>query len=457
MDYSSVIGGFGRGDLCDALPEKRLIHGTVQVNAAYFCSGRRSAVYCVLDFMDFDSPSIEMLKAAACAASGTPPENVHILTTHNHSADALPNLDMRRIAPVLEKAVRDAVADAVPLVMNFAAVNVEEQLNYRRRIVFDEISPDFDTTIFYGPSPENGYDAGTSLEMQLSAFMKDGTCTYSGIPGNVPEDRERSLPPGDNRLAVWKFTDMSGKVRGWFCRYAAHAICCNCQGYYSGDYPAFLRAALEENGGGIAIFFNGPCGDVAPGLPDKVSGYELKLGKRLAEIAVSALESSVPEQLTEMQDHMETIPVAIRGDFPIENEKHPRDGSDMDIVERRRAGERRNLIDTRDFLMDKMRNADGSPEVYARIGLLRLNNVLLLSLPGETFWTTGEKILEKAALDKGLELVTATEHDRTLMYIVPPEECGRGGYENCCRMVDESFEPGMVRAAVALVEKERAL
>ena len=98
-----------------------------------------------------------------------------------------------------------------------------------------------------------------------------------------------------------------------------------------------------------------------------------------------------------------------------------------------------------------MNAPDGPGE--ARIGLLRLNDTLLLSLPGETFWASGEKILRKCRLDADETLVTATEHDRTLMYIVPPEECALGGFENTCRLVDEAFEPRLVDAALSLISQ----
>ena len=447
-DNNIVIGGFGRGDLSAALPEARRIDGGVSVNAAFFRSADgRQALYCILDFMDFDQPSVERMRHAAMEVSNISAEHVHILTTHNHSAGELPHIKLDKAADAVKTAVRQAIADAEPLCVSFACIVIDDQLNYRRRIPFEVLPGGIMTTIFYGPSPENGFAAGPSLKMQLEVLENNGVSRYDGIP-DKDDGNGVHMPPGDPTLAAWRFTGLNGNVKGWFCRFAAHAICCNRIDHYSGDYPAFLRNALEREGG-LALFFNGPCGDIAPGLPDKRSGYELILGEKLAQLASKALADSKPEPLRIMRDFMTKVPVAVREDFPNGRQFV----SSLDgIAGKRQESERRNLESNRAFLESKMATLTGDAPGDAAIGLLQLNSVLILALPGESFWTTGESIRNRCNLPDRFTLVTVTEHERTLMYIVPPDECDKGGYENTCRLVSRDFEPRLQNAALHLVE-----
>ena len=451
--YNDIVkGGFGRGDLSSALPEERRIDGGVSVNAAWFCAADgRQALYCILDFMDFDQPSIERMRFAAMEVSNVPAEHVHILTTHNHSASELPHIKLDKAAEAVKTAVRQALDDAEQLYMSFACIDIDEQLNYRRRIPFDAVQNGMMTTIFYGPSPENSFAAGPSLKMQLEALEKNGVSRYAGIP-DKDDGNGVTMPPGDPMLAAWRFTGLNGNVKGYFCRFAAHAICCNRSDHYSGDYPAYLRNALERDGG-IALFFNGPCGDIAPGLPDKRSGYESLLGEKLAKLASEALANSQPHPLRIMRDFMTKVPVSVREDFP---DGGPFKSALTGFAKIREESERNNLESNRAFLESKMATLTGNPPGDAAIGLLQLNSVLILALPGESFWTTGESIRKRCVLPDGFTLVTATEHERTLMYIVPPEECDKGGYENTCRLVSRDFEPRLQDAALALIETATA-
>lgn len=452
METPAILGGFGRADLADCLPERRPVDGPVQANVVCFRSpDGGQALYCVLDFMDFDFAAVETLKAAAMSVSGIDAGNVHILTTHNHGAGALPELEIARLVPALTQAVRQALSGMEPLFMAFAEIRVPEQLNYHRRIRLKEFEDRRSTTIYWGPSPENGYGAEASLALQMEVLRRDGACSFGGSNEANPDENGRRMPPADPCLAVWRFTNSAGAVKGWFCRFAAHAICCNHPGHYSGDFPAYVRSTLEEAVGGQAIFFNGPCGEIAPGLPDKHSHYEVKLGRRLAQLALEALEDKPVLPLTQMVDRSAGVPVSIRKDFPGRREPEPIPPFLPELEQKRIEGERQLLLSRKGFLESKMETPDGPGE--ARIGLLRLNNTLLLSLPGETFWASGEKILRKCRLNAGESLVTATEHDRTLMYIVPLEECSLGGFENTCRLVDDAFEPRLVEAALSLVAR----
>ncbi len=455
MDRGALDGGFAAVDLAAALPEARRIDEAVELRCAYFSGGVDACLWLVLDFMDFDQPTVMAVRAAAAAALALPVGQVHLLTTHNHGADEVDRLKLDVLCDCAAAAARQAAAAAEPLFMRFAKISVPEQWNYRRRIAFPEVDVHAMTTVFYGPAPDNGYDAEPFLAFQRRMLLEQGAVAYAGRDeASGRAARARRFAPGDPELAVWRFENRSGAPLGWFCRFAAHAVCCNRADHYSSDYPFYVRRELERlGGGGTALFFNGPCGDIAPGMTDKHAGYERKLGLQLAATAWRALAAVPARPLTLVRDRMAELPILRRPDFPAATEDampFPPEFRQEEPAAARRRGERLALLRNREFLEAKCRTTGERTPGAVRLGLLQLNDTLLLGLPGETFWTTAGKIVAAAGWPPE-KLVTATEHDRTVMYIVPPEEYHTGGYETTCCLTDAAFEPALVAAAAALI------
>ena len=87
--------------------------------------------------------------------------------------------------------------------------------------------------------------------------------------------------------------------------------------------------------------------------------------------------------------------------------------------------------------------------------MLKLNDLLLVGFPGETFYETGEAV-RRAFPQK--EIITATEHDRTVMYMPPRDQLWQGGYETVCRVTDEGaaekLEAETITAVKRFLEKE---
>jgi len=88
------------------------------------------------------------------------------------------------------------------------------------------------------------------------------------------------------------------------------------------DYPAALYRRLEEQRGGMAVFINGAVGGMQSPLGAKFDGIEDNsfekadhIGKRVAEIAASALEQAKPVRITsyEFSEKMVKIPVTNQG------------------------------------------------------------------------------------------------------------------------------------------------
>ena len=446
-----VIGGFYKENLKDAFMDKRPIDEPVEARCAYFSDGKVETIWCVLDFMDFDVKTVQEIISAIQKETAIPTRHIHVLTTHNHSASELPYLKTNAIAFNAARASSEARANAEPLFMRFAKCNSSRRLNYRRRIAFPIAGMEAQTTVFWGPNEKNDYAANQFLEYQASVLKNDFRQIYNGSSKDSANATTMEFfPPGDPLIAVWRFEDQIGNVKGWFCRYAAHAICCNRHDHYSSDFPFYFRHTLEKAKGGTALFFNGPCGDIAPGIESKNSGHERTIGEQLGKDALRIIENADREPLNILIDVEKKLPVVARDDFQAQGPVQI--SGNEELQEIRKKAECNNLFEHRDFLMAKM--ASPKKENTARLGGLRLNNTILLALPGETFWSTGEKIISKG--NNKLQVITVTEHDRTLMYIVPQDECNRGGYENCCRLTAPNFEEKLLSTGVALLHELQA-
>ena len=54
---------------------------------------------------------------------------------------------------------------------------------------------------------------------------------------------------------------------------------------------------MEEKFGGVSLYFNGPCADLAPGILKKDDGTSKIIGGHIADVAIKALEKKDFEKL----------------------------------------------------------------------------------------------------------------------------------------------------------------
>ena len=79
-----VTCGFGSRDLEGIFLEERPIRERCEARAFYVATEESSAVWLVLDFMDFDLAIVRKMKDALMAATGVQADHAHVVTTHNH-------------------------------------------------------------------------------------------------------------------------------------------------------------------------------------------------------------------------------------------------------------------------------------------------------------------------------------------------------------------------------------
>ena len=442
--------GFAKRDLAPALPAERDFAPERVEAVAMFVGapdGTPESIWLTLDFMDFDLQMVNSVKAGVEAATGIPQARVHILTTHNHGADV--KLDFPALVALAGEAADDARKAARPALARGAQIAMPDGINYRRRLFI----PEFDSTwtCFGGPDMGEHQSAAGFVENAIAEFQK-GTLVHIGWkPSNRPAP---AFQPGDPHFFLMEFQDAeTGTPIGTIARFAMHAVMRSNPAYYSSDYPWHIRRELETRFGGTAIFFNGPCGDLAPCFPwpDKTTGLERKYAHDLADAGLDALAPLAFQPLeARSASHSVSLPVrpevlADRVDLPAE--MPPAD----DLPRRKKWLERERLTTTLCFLQWKYRNGVSDLRGFIDIDLggLRLNQWLLLAFPGETFWATGEAVRQAC----GETVVTLTEHGRTAMYLAPGEEFRDGGYESICSVTAPPAEEILREHATAFARE----
>jgi hypothetical protein len=426
------------------LPEDKPVKEDIQLRSIYFRKKSFECCWLYFDLMDIAGSVIKYLIENISEKCAVKKEHIHILSTHNHGGGDTGNFNIDSLTEQAVNSVLKAKQDAKVAYVSYGEMIVDEQLNYVRRFYSDELKGN--TTFFWGPCKDNDFNCFPYLSNNINE-LKQGRASYSGtykIPGLT---RNVKLPAGDQRLQILFFEEGNGKPIGSICRFAAHAVCCNSPEYYSSDYPYYVRKTLEEELGGISLFMNGPCGEIAPGILNKHSGGEKKLGQILGKKAAGLIDRAKKEKVYFIADYSKDIKLPLReemlrGDFDKElqdiNNKL-KDENIASLPELKKNVERKRFIGTLGFLRSK---ATGGDKQIITLGKLVINDITIMAFPGEIFSLTAEKAIKRS---KGEKIVTVTEHGGTAMYIIPEAEYDSGGYENTCCMVNRKAERILMR------------
>lgn len=428
--------GFASVDLEEALQPHLPIRERVQTNVFFAQNGADAAVWCVLDFMDFDLSIVRELQCAVTAVVPAAANHVHILTTHNHGAGTCDTLHRPELAELTARAALAAARSAREACFRYATVRVPRPVSYLRRIFVPEV--DGVLTVFYGPTMDDNLDAAPFIQHYLDA-LRVGTLSFTG---STPTGRTFTpFAPADDRLDIFQFAGLDGAPLGSFIRFAAHAVCCNNPTFHTSDYPWHIRTALLRTlGGQASVFFNGPCADIAPTLHTKNDGTERTLGEYLAMLALNAIRSCPYVPLTEFADFSHDVQLPVRRELLTGTLSVPAQSNGLPEIRRRL--ESLHLRDTLPFLRAKYLNgvpasgAGGTGTIRVTLGAMRLNSRLILAFPGETFSTTAAAVVRQFP-----DITTVTEHGRTAMYMPPPEQYSLGGYEPQGAVTSPDAEP----------------
>lgn len=423
--------GFAKIDLEDALrPVLPVREERIEAIAFYVSDEKSESLWITLDFMDFNLEIVNLIKNEIHSKTNISPSHIHILTTHNHGGGTP---DTKILASLCTQCSYKAAANAVPSMIRYGIMKCNKQVSIKRRVYIPELNGS--TTVWFGASDEDNFNTAPFVENAVES-VKEGHLEYCG-----KRDTTRDFVPfyeGDPEVFTIEFRDMNANTIGTIVRFSAHAVCCNREGSYSSDYPYHVRHTIEENTGGICVFLNGPCAEIAPAMKDKYDGTQVILGKYIAEVAMRAVKESHFEEIRNFKDKSVQISLPVRKEI-INNEANLCKEIPVELSEKHQYLEYERFIETMPFLNEKYSKCEASSgnTIDISLGMLQFNDLNIIAFPGETFNETAEKIRKEFS---NTSICSVTEHGRTVMYIPPEKECILGGYESVCRLVDIKAE-----------------
>ena len=165
-----ITVGFSKKNISVCLQKERPIKSPIQIVAFSINTNDSSYIWLCLDLMDISKASIDYLRGYLAERALFVFENIHILSTHNHGGGDIEDYDLPMLAKVVAESAIESRNTAQEAYVSYAKTEINEQVNYLRRVYSEELQGK--TTIFWGPSPENNYDAGAYLQNSIDKFKK---------------------------------------------------------------------------------------------------------------------------------------------------------------------------------------------------------------------------------------------------------------------------------------------
>lgn len=434
--------GFSKMLLIEAA-EENLAHRE-PIEGIFLCleSEDGTYIFATLDYMDFNRKYTDTLRAKMSEHCRIPESNIHILTTHNHGGGK-PRLDV--LAELCAQGALKAMFCLKQAVVRYKFIMVEKQLSIIRRLYIPETEGV--STLYFGACEKNGFDSSLFREHVVEQIRNGHDCNSIGVTSSY---EKLPFPYGDRELFVMEFATTDGEPIGSILRFSAHAVCANRGDSYSSDYPYYARKTMEELFGGISLFWNGPCAEIAPAMLDKYEGRERVLGEYIAKAAYNAVQDEKFSILRFLSVKKAEIKLPVREEV-LKMEVDIPKSMPTSLPERKRYLEKVRLKSTLPFLDEKYREGEDAPDesVAAFVGILKLNGVTFVAFPGETFSKTAKTVKDNFP---EMEMVTVTEHERTVMYLPAAEDFRLGGYEAVCKLTDENAETVLRESVIRLLE-----
>lgn len=245
----------------------------------------------------------------------------------------------------------------------------------------------------------------------------------------------------DPEVGLIRIETADGKPLAALVNYACHAVCLMADNYLlSADYPGFAAHYLEQRmGGGLAVFFNGACGNVNPreaavghGLASG-GGFSIaqRAGSQLARDAFRAWEKAIPGEdvklsfartsiglPTNRARALEAAEEALRQAEEAARQGYPEKSPYMTwYAPPNPEGARKRIARLKE---------EGDAPVACEIQVISLGKVTFVGWPGEIFCELGMAVKERTPFPPTFILGYA---NNSIGYVPVPEAYREGGYE----------------------------
>ena len=395
MEMKAALGGYGA-----RLSEPAVgVHDAVWAKALVVAKGERQFALVTADVLAFP-PQFKAAAIKRLAAEGWTAETVMLLPSHTHTS-----FDMMALHP--------GNTFGIP------------QLGVFHKALFEHTAEQLARAV---------REAGQKLSPVVA-----GTTTVS-----VP-DRNRNRRSGqaahDTDLTVTRVDTSGGQPLAVLVNWTAHPTFMDEEDMlFSGDWPGHLQRTLEAliGHGVIAMFYNGAEGDQSPTPPEEAgSRWERaeRYGRDMGIEAWRIWDKTPAREVKAFGFHTEVI-------------KLPKITWHPDFM--KTGGAEYGLSET---MMQGFLDALQPTQTHSTC--LRLGDLVILGVPGETAAQLGIETKAKARKTTGASCVTIGGlADEWVSYILPAEEYRKGGYEASVSFYGETLGitivEGVLRASGGL-------
>jgi hypothetical protein len=301
--------------------------------------------------------------------------------------------------------------------------------------------------------------------VDATGHIHDWVANLGMDPERYPEAGRKYITDGevDDKLQTLFIRNKhTGELKGSFTRFAAHAVIVSAKvvnGDVSADFPGYLKRRIEKTLGGIALFGQGPSGDLRPLNKEYSHAFAKEYGNRLAGEIIQGYEGLDWKPLTRLEFFSEPVGIPL-----IENIFLSREEVDakMDSIEK--LYDKETNPEQRRKLQNQFWGLYRTPWVHRMVRpewkeqgqlclnlyALRLNDHVLVATQGEIFNGIG-KLMVAPYQDSNPVLVTiANEY---VSYLPTDEERIKGGYESSVSIMTPGSPDILIRSTHKLLDR----
>ena len=249
---------------------------------------------------------------------------------------------------------------------------------------------------------------------------------------------------------------------GSFTRFAAHAVIVSAKvvnGDVSADFPGYMKRKIEETLGGIALFGQGPCGDLRPLNAEYSHAFAKDYGFRLADEIIRGYEEINWQALTCLEFFTEPVGIPLIDNIFLSPEEVE---AEMDRIEV--LFDKETNPEKRRKLQNQFWGLYRTPGIHrmvrpewkqqGKLGLnlyaLRLNDHVLLATQGEIFNRIGKLMVEPYEEYDPVLVSIANEY---VSYLPTDEERLKGGYESSVSIMTPGSPDILIQSSHKLLDR----
>ncbi len=483
---SKVNIGMAKCGLAGIHQPKWPVHDPLEAVAVFLEGNGQQAVLIQLDFCYLSPVAAKKTRAVISEGCGLAADRIVLHSTHNHTGPEEVDVDLEGLGKRLAPLVLEAKGRAEPALVAYTEIDTGRKFNINRRKAIPGIGT---FTQWLGYRNHQGEpDGGPILRARLSHWL-----------GRPVDDPRLAGPviydgPTDGLIQAVFLKNEKNQPIGSFFRYSAHPCIAGhtTQRHFSADHPGMVKRRMEKAFGGLSVFLEGPCGNLAPWeqgdwpepefpsdqvsltvpwVPHKDPKASFKEIERLGNALADALLPHLPRDMDFSPCHTfnfipHEIPLPVREDLLGDKEEAKRQAKVLreefmkirgkgDLQELKRLADRINFLEFHEMFYDFYHYLDKSQwqkrQITVCMPTFRLNDLVLMGWPAEVFWQTPQAAFA-AANNRHLKYISFTEANGDIGYIPTEEERDGGDYEPTCSILAAGAERKLKEEGQILVE-----